>query len=176
VLVYHERYDEWAPGAHVGTFRGHQLGMAAGRAALTHIVDNDLAGHAARVGSQLMAHLQDTATDRPELADVRGRGLLLGVEIVNADESAAENGVYPPDADLAIAIQRDCFDRGLVVERGGRAGATIRFLPPLVITDSEVDEVGELFDASVRRSQRNARRAVRIHRVGGRHRRIEEDL
>lgn len=149
VVVYHERYDEWASGAHVGTFRGHQLGMAAGRAALTHIVEEDLPAHAGRVGERLRSHLDDTAAGRPELADVRGRGLMLGVEVVDDDGPADETGAHPPDADLAEAIQRACFDRGLVVERGGREGATVRFLPPLVISEGEVDEVADLFEAGV---------------------------
>jgi diaminobutyrate-2-oxoglutarate transaminase len=149
VMVYRDRYDEWAPGAHVGTFRGHELGMAAGRAALTHIVENDLPAHAERIGDRLSSHLQDTAEGRPVLADVRGRGLMLGVEVVDHDESANADGSHPPDEGLAVAIQRECFERGLVVERGGRKGATVRFLPPLVITESEVDEVAALFEAGV---------------------------
>jgi diaminobutyrate-2-oxoglutarate transaminase len=149
VLVYHERYDEWAPGAHVGTFRGHQFGMAAGRAALTYIVENDLPSHAARVGNRLREQLAATAEDRPTLAEVRGRGLMLGVEIVDPDEPRHSDGSYPANADLAVAIQQECFERGLIVERGGRDGATVRFLPPLVITKAEVDEVGTRFDAGV---------------------------
>jgi diaminobutyrate-2-oxoglutarate transaminase len=149
VLVYHERYDEWASGAHVGTFRGHQFGMAAGRAALEYIVENDVPAHAATVGEQLRERLAATAEGRPVLADVRGRGLMLGVEVVDADAPRNPDGSHPPDADLAEAIQWECFERGLVVERGGREGATVRFLPPLVITASEVATVGDRFEAAV---------------------------
>jgi diaminobutyrate-2-oxoglutarate transaminase len=153
VMVYHERYDEWASGAHIGTFRGHQLGMAAGEATLTHIVENDIPTHVERVGGRLTDSLRESATGRPALAEVRGRGLMLGVEIVDRERIPTEhaNGSesFPPDADCAKAIQRECFDRGLIVERGGREGATIRFLPPLIITESEIDEVASLFGASV---------------------------
>lgn len=149
VLVYHERYDEWESGDHVGTFRGHQLGMAAGCAALDYVVENDLPGHAAEMGARLIDHLDATASGRPELADVRGRGLLLGVEVVDPTAAPTPTGAQPPDAELAEAIQRACFDRGLVVERGGREGATVRFLPPLVISGAEIDTVGERFDAAV---------------------------
>jgi diaminobutyrate-2-oxoglutarate transaminase len=48
-----------------------------------------------------------------------------------------------------MAIQRECFDRGLIVERGGREGATIRFLPPLIVSESEVDTIAERFEAGV---------------------------
>lgn len=149
LLVYHERYDEWASGAHVGTFRGHQLGMAAGRAALTEIVEQDLPAHAAELGERFLDALSESAAGRPELADVRGRGLMLGVEVVDADAPANPDGSKPPDSDLAVAIQRECLDRGLVVERGGRAGATVRFLPPLTITTEEVDAVTDIFAESV---------------------------
>nr|WP_158205040.1 diaminobutyrate--2-oxoglutarate transaminase family protein [Halomarina oriensis] len=149
ILVYHERYDEWAAGAHVGTFRGHQLGMAAGRAALEYIVEEDLPAHAADVGERLLDHLRESASGRPELADVRGRGLMLGVELVDTDAGADATGAHPPDSDLAVAVQRECFERGLVVERGGREGATVRFLPPLVVTSEEVDDIAERFEAGV---------------------------
>jgi diaminobutyrate-2-oxoglutarate transaminase len=101
------------------------------------------------VGARLRGRREATAEGRPALAAVRGRGLMLGVEMVDPDEPQNADGSHPADADLAVAVQRACFDRGLVVERGGRAGATVRFLPPLVITDSEVDEVGDRFDAAV---------------------------
>ncbi|RJT07101.1 diaminobutyrate--2-oxoglutarate transaminase family protein [Halococcus sp. IIIV-5B] len=149
VLVYHERYDEWTSGAHVGTFRGHQFGMAAGRAALEYIVENDVPSHVTRVGEQLRQRLKSTAENHPSLAEVRGRGLMLGVEIVNPSAAENSDGSYPTDAALAEAIQRKCFEKGLIVERGGREGATVRFLPPLVITESEVDDVGTRFDAGV---------------------------
>jgi diaminobutyrate-2-oxoglutarate transaminase len=149
VLVYHERYDEWESGDHVGTFRGHQLGMAAGRAALDYIVENDIPNHAAEMGTRLLDSLEETAADRPELADVRGRGLMLAVEVVDPDAAATPTGAQPPDAETAEAIQRACFDRGLIVERGGREGATVRFLPPLVISAAEVDTVAERFENAV---------------------------
>jgi len=149
VLVYRERYDEWESGDHVGTFRGHQLGMAAGTAALDYIVENDVPTHAGRMGDHLLDRLEQTAEGRPELGDVRGRGLMLGVEIVDPNAATDIGGTHPPDADLAEAIQRACFDNGLIVERGGRNGATMRFLPPLVIDESEADAVAERFEEAV---------------------------
>jgi diaminobutyrate-2-oxoglutarate transaminase len=147
VLLYHERYDQWASGAHVGTFRGHQLGMAAGQAALEHIVEQDLPARAAQVGEYLLTRLRGVAEGRPELADVRGRGLMLGVECVDSSAARNADGSHPPDAALATSIQEACFEQGLIVERGGRAGATVRFLPPLIVTESEAEVIAERFGA-----------------------------
>ncbi|MFB6112417.1 MAG: diaminobutyrate--2-oxoglutarate transaminase family protein [Halobacteriaceae archaeon] len=149
VLVYHESYDDWEPGAHVGTFRGHQLGMAAGQAALEYIREQDLPANAAQQGDRLRDALRATARERPELADVRGRGLMLGVEVVDPDAAATATGAQPPDADVATAIQRACLDAGLVVERGGRTGATIRFLPPLIVDETDVETIATRFDSAV---------------------------
>jgi diaminobutyrate-2-oxoglutarate transaminase len=149
VLVYHDRYDKWDPGAHLGTFRGHQLGIAAGQAVLSYIIENDLPAHADRVGTRLLESLQAISKDRPPLADVRGRGLMLGIEVVDTQKPADASGAHPPDADLATTIQRECFDRGLIVERGGRDGATVRLLPPLIVSESEVDEIANRFETSV---------------------------
>ncbi|WP_135852259.1 diaminobutyrate--2-oxoglutarate transaminase [Halorussus salinus] len=149
VMLYDEEYDDWESGAHTGTFRGNQLAMAAGRATIEYIVEEDLPSHAEAMGARLRDHL-DAAADRfDSVGDVRGRGLMLGAEMVDADANPDDLGAYPPDADLAEAIQSECFDRGLIVERGGREGATVRFLPPLIISKEQVEEVGRIFRESV---------------------------
>lgn len=148
VVCYREELDEWEPGAHAGTFRGNQLGMAAGRATMERIREDDLAGHAARMGERLHGALAATEERFDAVGDVRGRGLMLGVEFVDpAGEPLM--GAPPPDDDLATAVQSACLDRGLVVERGGRGDATVRFLPPLVVSKRQVDRIGEIFAAAV---------------------------
>ena len=149
VTLYDEELDDWEAGAHAGTFRGNQLAMAAGRATVEYVVENDLASHADRMGERLRGHL-DAAADRfPEIGDVRGRGLMLGAEVVDAAADPDELGAHPPDSDLAAATQTECFERGLVVERGGREGATVRFLPPLVVSKEQIEEIGRIFRESV---------------------------
>jgi len=149
VVVYDESLDVWEPGAHAGTFRGNQLAMAAGEATIDYVLENDLDDHAAEVGADLRDRLESTADRFDAIGDVRGRGLMLGVEFVDTDADWQGAGPHAPDGDLAEAVQAACFDRGLIVELGGRDSATVRFLPPLIISTEQVDDVAAIFDEAV---------------------------
>jgi diaminobutyrate-2-oxoglutarate transaminase len=139
VLAYHERHDQWAPGAHAGTFRGNQIALVAGAATMQFIREQGLATQARVRGGQLQDRLRALARDFPCLGEVRGRGLMVGVEVVRPGPSGP-GGVHANlDGALARRIKRECFERGLILETGGRHGAVLRLLPPLVITEAEVD-------------------------------------
>jgi len=148
-IVYRRELDRWAPGAHAGTFRGNQLAMATGAATIRHIAETGLHEHAAAMGERLAERLRDASRGVAAVGEVRGRGLMLGVELVDPDR-ADGTGVPPPDGDLAAAVQRAMLDLGVIVESGGRAGAVIRFLPPLIITAEEVDRAGAAFAEALR--------------------------
>jgi len=149
VVVYHESLDVWQPGAHAGTFRGNQLAMATGLATLRHIEGERLDRHAAAMGERFRSHLDSIAKDNAIVGDVRGRGLMLGMEIVAPGAPATMAGHAPPSRDAALLIQQECLRRGLIVELGGRAGATVRLLPPLIIGADEVDTVAEILRSAV---------------------------
>ncbi|UTO67945.1 diaminobutyrate--2-oxoglutarate transaminase family protein [Streptomyces rapamycinicus] len=85
VVVYREDLDVWPPGAHAGTFRGNQLAMAAGAATLAYVRENNLAERAATVGARMLDRLRRFATGRAWIGDVRGRGLMIGLELVDQD-------------------------------------------------------------------------------------------
>lgn len=143
VVVYHRDLDQWKPGAHAGTFRGNQLAFATGAATIRHIVEEGLADHAARMGSRLMRGLEAIAVDVPSIGHVRGRGLMVGVEIVEASRSS--RAAPPPSPELARRLQHECLRRGLILELGGRFGAVVRFLPPLIVAPEEIDAILERF-------------------------------
>ncbi|WP_407661604.1 diaminobutyrate--2-oxoglutarate transaminase [Haladaptatus caseinilyticus] len=145
VVVYKDDLDVWEPGAHAGTFRGNQLAMAAGRATIEYVLENDLPAHAEMMGDRLRDHLEATAETFDCVGDVRGRGLMLGAEIVDTSAEPDDLGSYPTDSDLASEIRSECFERGLIVELGGRDSSTVRFLPPLVVTGDDVDAIAERF-------------------------------
>jgi diaminobutyrate-2-oxoglutarate transaminase len=150
VVVYHEELDAWEPGAHAGTFRGHQLAMAAGRVTIRKVMEEELDEHAAAMGERLRGPLADLADRFDAVGDVRGRGLMLGVEFVDPDaEPTAGGETPPPDGDLADTVKAECFDRGLVIETGGRDSAVARFLPPLIVTPAQVDEIAARFTEGV---------------------------
>ncbi|MDX2816878.1 diaminobutyrate--2-oxoglutarate transaminase family protein [Streptomyces sp. PA03-5A] len=150
VIVYREELDSWQPGAHAGTFRGNQLAMAAGTATLAYVRRNGLAERAAELGARMLARLRALAAEHPCVGDVRGRGLMLGVELVDPDAAPGPRGVPPTAPRLAAAVRRAALDRGLIVELGGRDAAVIRLLPPLTITEEQSEAVlDRLADALV---------------------------
>ena len=145
VVVYREWLDTWLPGAHAGTFRGNQMAMAAGSAVIRFLQEHRVAEHAAAMGERLGEHLRILQRDFPQLGDIRGRGLMLGVELVDPSGTPDSLGHPPTFARLAPRVQRECLRRGLILELGGRHGAVVRFLPPLIISAVQVDQVAEIF-------------------------------
>jgi diaminobutyrate-2-oxoglutarate transaminase len=150
VVIYDRELDKWGPGAHIGTFRGNQMAMAAGTATLRYVKENHLSEHAAELGEKLMMELSEFQNEYPEIGDVRGRGLMVGAEIVDPRIPAGLKGTYGANPELASRIQRECFNRGLILEVGGRHGSVIRFLPPLIITEAQLDDVIAIFKDAVR--------------------------
>ncbi|MFD3454899.1 diaminobutyrate--2-oxoglutarate transaminase family protein [Streptomyces sp. NPDC058691] len=141
VVVYREELDVWQPGAHAGTFRGNQLAMAAGTATLTHVRREGLAARAAVLGARMLARLRDLAAAHPCVGDVRGRGLMLGLELVDPEAVPTVHGVPRTAPRLAAAVRRAALDRGLIVELGGRDASVVRLLPPLTMTDEQSEAV-----------------------------------
>ncbi|MGW1286260.1 diaminobutyrate--2-oxoglutarate transaminase family protein [Streptomyces sp. NPDC002586] len=155
VIVYRDDLDVWHPGAHAGTFRGNQLATAAGTATLTYVRENGLAERAAALGARILGRLGELTDTFACVGEVRGRGLMIGVELVDPEEPRAEPADHPiassgleptrtphPAApELAAAVQRECLQRGLIVELGGRHSAVVRLLPPLTISDEQAAAV-----------------------------------
>jgi diaminobutyrate-2-oxoglutarate transaminase len=138
VILYHEKLDLWQPGAHAGTFRGNQLAMVTGLATLRYIREHDLTTHVRQMSDRCIRQFNQLQADFPAtIVDVRGRGLMLGVEL---SEFASVQ---------SRQLQKECLKRGLIVELGGRNGSVVRFLPPLIITADEVDQVCQIFGESI---------------------------
>lgn len=166
VIVYRSELDLWQPGAHAGTFRGNQLAMAAGAATLAYVRENGLAERAAALGARMLDSLRKLRADHPGIGDVRGRGLMIGLELVDPEaaplpaEADDHAPAPPPDPALARAVQQECLDRGLIVELGGRQSAVVRLLPPLTLTDEQasavVDRLADALAAAERSPHRRA--------------------
>ena len=149
VMLYDESVLDWKSGAHAGTFRGNQLAMAAGRATIEQIVDKDLPTHAAAMGERFLERFAAIDERFAAVGDVRGRGLMLGLELVDPAAEPDPAGSQPTDPALAARVRRAALDRGLIVELGGRANATVRLLPPLVVTPEAVDEIASILEEAL---------------------------
>lgn len=128
-----------------GTFRGNQLALAAGAATLAHVREQGLAEHAAALGGRILSRLRDLAAEFACVADVRGRGLMIGMELAPPD-GAHDGTPADPDrprtgSELAAAVQRECLHRGLIVDLTGPAGNVVRLLPPLIVTEEQTSAV-----------------------------------
>jgi diaminobutyrate-2-oxoglutarate transaminase len=141
VVVYAEHLDTWSPGAHTGTFRGTTLAMAAGAATLRFVREERLDLRAAEVGERMLTQLRSLQSDHACIGDVRGRGLMLGIELVEPHAAPDAAGSRPAAPSLAVRVRSECLDRGLIVELGGRHDSVVRLLPPLVITDEQAETV-----------------------------------
>jgi diaminobutyrate-2-oxoglutarate transaminase len=143
VIAYDKDLDVWSPGAHTGTFRGNTLAMATGAATLRFVGENQLDRRAGELGERMIRTLRSLASQHASIGDVRGRGLMLGIELVDPTGERDACGARPPATALAARVRRECLSRGLIVELGGRHDAVVRLLPPLIITDDQVESVLE---------------------------------
>ena len=121
------------PGGLGGTYGGNPVACAAALAAISTMDDLDLAGAARAIGARIRSVLEPLTARRPGLAEVRGRGAMQAIELV-------QPGTLEPDAAAAAAIAAGCHAEGVVVLTCGTWSNVVRLLPPLVIDDSLLDE------------------------------------
>jgi diaminobutyrate-2-oxoglutarate transaminase len=134
-MLYHEDYDTWGPGGHIGTFRGNVPAFVGGLRAIEYIKERDVLAHSRRIGDYIRDRLREVADDTPELIDVRGKGLFVGAEFVSGDAPSAA------DKKTIKEIQTHCYRNGVIVWTAGRWGNVLRIIPPLVLTERQA-EVG----------------------------------
>jgi 4-aminobutyrate aminotransferase len=116
----------------ISTFGGNPLATAGALANLTYLLDHDLQTNAHKVGSQLKSGIHHLADEVPEIAEVRGKGLMIGVEFARSDGS--------PDQALTAGVMEAAKTEGLLIGKGGLYGNTLRIAPPLSITEEEAEE------------------------------------
>ncbi|HEY2632819.1 MAG TPA: aspartate aminotransferase family protein [Solirubrobacteraceae bacterium] len=155
-IAYDANLDTWTKGAHIGTFRGHQVAMAAGLAAIEFMQEVNLADHAATLGELTLGLLREAQDSLPSMGDVRGRGLMIGIEMVK-DRDTKE-----PWPEMAAQLRTECFRKGVIIEVGGHFGNVARFLPPLVITRELLLAGVEIFVDAVRACEEAFARPVAL--------------
>jgi diaminobutyrate-2-oxoglutarate transaminase len=150
-VAYREKLNTWPPGKHIGTFRGNLVAYAGGAAAIGFMLEHDLAAHALKMGELMLSLLGKMQADSEIVGDVRGKGLMLGVEFV-ADRSTKE-----PAPEMAARVRTLCHQRGVLIEIGGHYFNVARFLPPLVVSEELARKGIEVFADAVREVEKEGR-------------------
>lgn len=138
-ILAKEKASVFTPGEHGSTFGGNPLACAAGYATLKFVIESDLPGNARRVGNYLKAGLESLRERFHFINEVRGRGLLVAAEF---------------DSDIAEKLMMACLERGLLVNL--LKPNALRFMPPLTIGESEVDEALALLEEALVQEDRRA--------------------
>jgi len=147
-IAYKEMLNTLPAAQHIGTFRGNVAAYAGGAAALDFMVNTKLADHATKLGEDMLSSLRELQRDSRIVGDVRGKGLMLGIEFVK-DQRTKE-----PHPDAARAIRSACHSRGLLTEVGGHYHNVARFLPPLILTRELAEKGVSIFIDSVKDVER----------------------
>ena len=121
------------PANSISTFGGNPLATAAAKATIDYVLEHDLQANALKIGDQLLRGLRDLGEGDDAVGDVRGKGLMAAIELV-------EPGTDTPDVAAAARLMEETRARGLLVGKGGKYGNVVRMAPPLTLTEAEADE------------------------------------
>ena len=131
------------PAIGISTFGGNPLATAGALANLDYVLENDLQTNSLKVGNRLMQNLVPLSEELEVIAEVRGKGLMIGLELVGP------NG--EPSPEMASAALEAAREEGLLIGKGGLYGNSLRVAPPLSITEEEADEGFERLERALRR-------------------------
>jgi 4-aminobutyrate aminotransferase len=132
------------PGSQGGTYGGNAVSCAAALATLDVVERERLVENSATQGARLIDALREIAPDIKATVDIRGRGLMVGCEFVDADGT--------PRPDLAAGVQQAAIDEGLLLLTCGTRGNVVRFIPPLIVTSEQIDEGVEAWRRALKRA------------------------
>jgi 4-aminobutyrate aminotransferase len=141
--------SKWTRGAHGNTYGGNPICCAAALATV-ELVAGGYVGNAARVGEYFLGKLRELATRHEVIGQVRGKGLMIGMELI-VDRASRQ-----PARELCDALITRAYYNGLILLSCGQS--TVRFMPPLMISEQDVDEAVGLIELSLREAQAGLRR------------------
>ena len=135
---------KWPAGTHGGTYGGGSAITAAAALATVKILQEDgLLENTVQRGQQLMEDLKQMQHRYPAIGDVRGIGLMVAVEFTDADGK--------PDASITSKIIRSCVDQGLLLLSCGSYKNVVRWIPPLVVTETQIETGLQIFENALRK-------------------------
>ena len=158
VVVYDKKLDKWGPGAHAGTFRGNQLAMAAGIIVMKRISQPAFLAEVTRKGDYMKSRLLKLKDEVSIIGDVRGTGLMLGIEFIDPNGEKDLMGRPVPGGDISARVQRLCFENKLIIEKGGRFGSVLRCLCALTIPDEDIETALSIFEKAVKEVDADVRK------------------
>src|SRR6266545_1819243 len=141
VAARRELMEKWHPGSHGGTYGGNAVACAAAVATIRAIQEERLVENAARLGDILKSELLAVKERQPAAGDVRGLGLMVGVELVTAGGQ--------PDAALTKRVLAGCREHGLLLLNCGSYDNVVRFIPPLVVDEEQVRQAVRIFEEAL---------------------------
>jgi 4-aminobutyrate aminotransferase len=133
--------EAWIPGSHGGTYGGNAVSCAAAAATIRVLREEELVENSARMGKFLLAGLRTIQKKNPGIGDVRGLGLMVAVEFTTAQGE--------PDTEAAKAVRVKCLERGLMLLTCGPYGNVVRWIPPLIVTQQQIDKALDIFEESL---------------------------
>ena len=131
--------DAFTPGDHLSTFGGSPISCAAAMANIDVMLDEDLPGKSHERGQYLMDRLGAFAEDCSLVGDVRGKGLMIGIELVKDADKV-------PASDEAKAVRTGCLEKGMLVGVGGALANVVRLQPPLTLSEDEAVRVADTLE------------------------------
>ena len=150
VVIYNKNLDKWTAGAHAGTFRGNQLAMAAGAVVLKRVSDPEFLASVREKGVHIHEAMNALKKEVSIIGDVRGRGLMMGIEFIDPDGPKDVMGHPEPSGMIAAEVQKRCFEHKLIMEKGGRNGSVMRCLCALNVSMEDIDTMIGIFSSVVR--------------------------
>ena len=132
--------DKWIAGSHGGTYGGNAVSCAAAEATV-RVLQDGLVENAAQMGAVLMDGLRDIQSRHPVMGDVRGLGLMVGVELTHADGS--------PATDVVKAVIARCQADKLLLLNCGTYSNVVRWIPPLIVTREQIETALEIFERAL---------------------------
>jgi 4-aminobutyrate aminotransferase len=142
-----ELMNKWMPGTHGGTFGGNAVACAAGVATIQAMREENMLGNARARGAQLISQLRRLKVNYPVMGDVRGLGLMIGVEFRGSD--------HKPDKPTAKAIIHACEERQLLLLTCGPYDNVIRWIPPLIVSEQQISDAVAIFSDALKQVVRN---------------------
>jgi 4-aminobutyrate aminotransferase len=132
--------ERWRAGTHGGTYGGNAVSCAAAVATLQVFQEEGLVENAAEMGEHLLERLREVQKHHPVIGDVRGRGLMVATEFTASDGTPAA---------IAEDVAAGCLARGMLMLTAGHRHNILRWIPPLIVTEEQIDRAVEIFEEAL---------------------------